>query len=73
MNIKKLIAGIMAVLAAVILAVTFTACGSCYGDVNENDGEETVSDSQENGKSDDEYDAGGDIPGVEITVPKDEQ
>ena len=63
MNIKKLITGIMAILAAILVAVTLTACGSCTGDNNDAP-EESV---------EGEFEVGGTVNGVEIGVPEDEQ
>ena len=68
MNIKKLISCIMAIFAAIIVAITLTACGGCNGNVNENDG-----DSQSESAEKEEFEVGGEIPGIEITIPKDEQ
>jgi hypothetical protein len=70
MNIKKIIAGIMAIFAVIIIAVTFTACGNCYGDINDIEAEDS-SESKE--IIDGDYEVGGEIPGIEIDVPKNEQ
>ena len=64
MNIKKLITCISAVLAAILVAVTLTACGSCTGDEIENNGEESIQG---------DFEVGGTINGVEVEIPENEQ
>ncbi len=63
MNIKKIIAAVMAVLTAILVSVALTSCGSCNGDVQD-DPEETIGDA---------FEVGGTVNGVEIEIPKEEQ
>ena len=62
---KKLITYISVILAAILVALTLTACGSCNGYDEETSG---TGDQHEG-----EFEVGGTVLGPEIDIPEDEQ